>query len=408
MNDAFSQGISQSPYGQFGYGEQEYIGNARHMAMGGAGVSLVNAQSINIKNPASHGFNRQNVIFEAGFYGRFNSLRFENQGQTITNGNIQNLALLIPISPKNWTIALGLSPYSNANTRFNIVTPIIGNETINSSNFRKIDGGLNQIFLNNAFKITKGLSIGLGTSLILGTINRRNDGTVRLNDQFTYTTVNSKEVYRFIEFKPSVSYYTKINENTNFFCGATATFNQNIISRRQLIDEISNSSSGFGIYGDTIKSQTNNMKLPQFYNIGFGFDNSKKFMINVEYQYSDYSKYKSYSATNVFSTGHKLMIGSEYIPSFNAVRGYLKRVVYRGGLFIEQTPITIEQKRIYDMGLSTGFGLPMGKQNVGQLNFGFVFGQRGALDNSLIQENYIRFYVAMSLNDKWFIRYKID
>ena len=42
------------------------------------------------------------------------------------------------------------------------------------------------------------------------------------------------------------------------------------------------------------------------------------------------------------------------------------------------------------------------------LNMGFEFGKRGTIENNLVQENYFKFRLSLSLTDNWFIKMKID
>jgi opacity protein-like surface antigen len=415
INSAVGQGVSQTPYGQFGIGELETIGNTRHFGMGGAGVSLVSARATNIKNPATLGFNRGNVILDAGFYGKSNFLSLNGEKQSITNGNIQNLALLVPVSSKNYTFCVGINPYSNANTRFDSYSDINGDSTRVIYNKNIIEGGLNRIFFNQGIKLSKNLALGLGINYILGTINRTNEGYLYnkyplgiVANQSTYTTFTERELYRFVEFVPAVSYYTYLSENYILSLGATASFNQSFNTSRKYINQVNNLANTYKIYGDTVVQKNNNITLPQQYILGASFTKASKWLANVEYVYTDYSKFESFSSINPYTTGHKIMLGGEYIPSYNAIRGYLKRMVYRGGVYYEQLPIRINSNQIQDVGLSTGVGLPLGKQNAGYMDFSFQFGRRGAMVANTLQENYIRFYVGIVLNDKWFIRYKLD
>ena len=63
-------------------------------------------------------------------------------------------------------------------------------------------------------------------------------------------------------------------------------------------------------------------------------------------------------------------------------------------------------------GMTFGMGIPVRRSNVpgvvrvNTINTGLVIGRRGTTNNGLIQETYLNFYLGLTLNDKWFIKYK--
>jgi hypothetical protein len=42
------------------------------------------------------------------------------------------------------------------------------------------------------------------------------------------------------------------------------------------------------------------------------------------------------------------------------------------------------------------------------MNIGYEYGKRGTTNAGLIQENYSNITISLSLNDKWFLKRKID
>lgn len=419
----FAQGITQTPYSQFGYGDVETLVNARMVGTGGAGLASALPYQINFKNPAMAAYNRQFVIFEGGFYGQNLRLSTANGNQRILNGNIQYLSLLIPLSQKNWTVIAGIAPYSNANTRYRTEAKIDGlisstNEMVDSGyvfNSRFLEGGLNQVFITNAIKLPKGFSVGLQTSFILGTITRRNNGLLQniqggqLEIVNTTTQIKSSEIYRFLEFKPSIGYIRKLNEKNQIGFGATATFNRAMSARRELITNILSRSNGFSIYSDTVSQTKSDAVLPSEYSFGSTFTRFNKFNASIDYTYIDYSRYKSFAPVNIFTTGHKLNAGLEYVPRYDAIRGYLKRIAYRFGGYYYIMPYSINGTSINEYAATFGLGLPVGKSSgIGMLNLAFSLGQRGTTENNLVRENYFRFFVGLNINDKWFRKYKVD
>ncbi len=310
-------------------------------------------------------------------------------------------------------------PYSNANTRFTTNTPVNGIDSAYVLNRKTIDGGLNQVFITNAIKLPKGFSIGLTTSYVFGTITRRNEGALvhqesgAIESAPTKSVVRSKEQYKFIDFKLGLGYSKRINTKYGIGFGATASFNKALNAKRELMNTVNSNNltsgaTGYEVYNDTISQDKNNAQLPVEYGFGFNIERIGKWSFAVDYTYTDFSRYSSFDQVNVFGNAQKLSAGLEFVPKYDAMRGYLNRVVFRAGGYYTQTPFIVNNTRITDYAGTFGLGLPIGKGGVGMLNLGFVVGKRGTTSNGLIQENYFRFLVSMNINDRWFMRYKVD
>jgi len=62
---------------------------------------------------------------------------------------------------------------------------------------------------------------------------------------------------------------------------------------------------------------------------------------------------------------------------------------------------------ITDFGITFGLGLPA-IRGLSNMNIGFELGERGEKTSNLVKEQYINFHIGISLNDKWFVKRKIN
>jgi hypothetical protein len=430
-----AQGVTTSPYGQFGIGDLETQGSALNLAQGGTGIAMFNSNGINLLNAASTAYNNKNVMFDIGFYGQSVSLNASNKSQNIVNGNIQYLGFLFPISKKKWTISTGILPYSNANSSFLTKYSLVGKNQDTLFQYSNIAGGLNEIFLSNAIQLPKGFAIGLTTSLIIGNIDRKIGGITK-DSSFLPTTSTqdiTKESYRMVEFKPSIYYFRALKNNYNISFGATYSFGvdvgsfnnsfRNIVNipssaQSELFNflylnntstPISNFYNGNAVYTDTLSSNESlKSNMPSQLRLGVCLNKTSKWSVNLDYLYINSHNLKSIAASDIYSSGHKIAVGIEYLPKYNALRGYFKRVFYRAGGYYTVTPMTINATRITENGMSFGLGLPMGRGTGGMLNLSFLVGKRGTTENGLVSENFFRFSVGISISDLWFLKYKED
>ena len=82
-------------------------------------------------------------------------------------------------------------------------------------------------------------------------------------------------------------------------------------------------------------------------------------------------------------------------------------MVYRAGMRFENTGLKINNETINEFGISFGVGIPVGRV-FSNANLGFEVGQRGTTKQNLIQENFVKFQISLSLNDRWFEKRKFN
>mgnify|MGYP003848181469 CR=1 FL=1 len=78
------------------------------------------------------------------------------------------------------------------------------------------------------------------------------------------------------------------------------------------------------------------------------------------------------------------------------------------GGFYNQTPYSINNTQVVDMGVTAGFAFFIPK-TLSQFNFSFTYVNRGlTLSSSEIKEHYLRFTLGVNINDVWFLKHKVD
>lgn len=152
------------------------------------------------------------------------------------------------------------------------------------------------------------------------------------------------------------------------------------------------------------------MTLPSEVKFGFGIGESKKWLVGAQIisaSQGDLVNTYNESPRVSYENAMKYSIGGYFIPNYNSFTSYTKRIVYRAGLKYEQTGLVMDSESIKDRGVSVGFGLPV-TGSFSNVNLGFEFGKRGTTSGSLIEENYAKISIGLSLNDKWFVKRKFD
>ncbi|MFN5459789.1 MAG: hypothetical protein ACK5AY_07760 [Bacteroidota bacterium] len=106
-----------------------------------------------------------------------------------------------------------------------------------------------------------------------------------------------------------------------------------------------------------------------------------------------------------FSLGFQLSGDGQLKRSSNLLR---KKSMFRGGVFYNTGNIELKNTRIDEYGVSMGFGLPMGKWIWHHANISVEAGRWGTTTNNLVQSNFIKLYLGLTLNQKWFVKRVID
>ncbi|WP_133271175.1 hypothetical protein [Hymenobacter radiodurans] len=92
-------------------------------------------------------------------------------------------------------------------------------------------------------------------------------------------------------------------------------------------------------------------------------------------------------------------------------------MTYRAGISATQLPYRPEGQTLYDRAISWGFSLPVPSATpleAASMNLAFTYGQRGNTDinlanpNGNVREDYVRVQVGLTLNNRWFIKRRIE
>ncbi len=419
-----AQENSVSPYSKFGLGDMYPETYSRSLSFGGASLGLYDPLNINFSNPASYSALELST-FEVGFQAGKVEQKQLNPDITQENGSagLRYLAFGVPLTDW-WGSALGVQPYSFKG--YGITTNRIFNDSINITDRFTGSGGLNQVYWGNSFKVAKGLSLGVNTRFIFGKIEEVNyvlwDAT-----RFFNTKVEEEASIKGVYFDYGLQYRYDFENNTSLGIGLTYS------NSMSLNAEVGNFAYNFlgspgreTAYDSIVSSgiQNASIKLPSEFGVGFTYGKihpqilSYSWAVNADIEMFNGSEFENYDGSRTLNNSYKIQAGSYIIPRF-AFKGlsrdnsYLSAVEYRIGGFYEKTPYTLDGIDLMNYGITFGLGLPIrqkglgpGEVKVSTINTGVMLGRRGTTANGLIQESYLNFYIGVTLNDKWFIKYK--
>jgi hypothetical protein len=406
-----AQDGSVSPYSFFGIGDFRTSATVENQMMGGIGM-YADSIHINLQNPAAYGKLRLTVYSGGLSHERLtlNSASSEEKNQ-ITN--LDYLALGFNIG-KNLGLGFGVKPYTSVG--YNIISESVNVNGADVVNEYTGSGGLNKAYLSLGYQIMKDLSVGVTANFNFGRIESERAQAVEDVQFATFdnrtSRINGLDLNYALNYTPIIkekyTLYTSVRVNTKASLSSRNT--QNIGSfalvNNQPIEQIDVNLEAKGLKDTTID-------IPTTTTLGLGYGENKKWFLGAEYSFQKLSSYSNVFA-NVENLNYQdastIAFGGYFIPDYLSFSNYFNRVTYRAGVRMENTGMLINNTEINNFGITFGVGLPLSPAAGGfsNVNLGFEIGKRGTTDMMLIEENYFKINVGLSLNDRWFTKRKIN
>lgn len=400
---SFAQEGTSSPYSFYGIGDVRFKGTIESRSMAGIQVEQ-DSIHINLDNPASFS-NLKLTTFTVGGTYNLTTLKNESSSEKAKRTTFDYLAVGLPMGKLG--VGFGLVPYSSVGYKINSYTTAVGD--VSSRDYGS--GGMNKAFFAASYKLLPQLNFGASVDYNFGTIETTNLQFV--NGVSTGSRELNKADLSGVNFTFGAMYQAKLAKKLTLFSSLSYRFESKLASRNTRNIATISYSSGYDysiVQTEGDDSSRKNLTLPGELKFGLGIGESKKWLVGAQViSASKGDLENTYNAApNVsYEKAMKYSIGGYFIPNYGAFSGYFKRVVYRAGLKYEETGLVVNSESIKDKGFSLGLGLPI-TGSFSNVNFGFEFGKRGTTSAGLIQENYAKFSVGLSLNDRWFVKRKYD
>ncbi len=410
VSSLHGQTIVNSPLSYIGLGELYTPETPSNMMMGGIGVSNSNGIYSNQVNPALLARNLY-TMFEVGVNTELKNMQDYRQRQRSFGGNYQSFNLTVPVIPSRWTMSLGVRPFSTVNyeTRSFRRLNVLGVDSLLYS--YKGQGGVSKLTISNGFRIGKDLYLGLETGFLFGAVNR-NIGTQNLSDgQYYKIQLENQTNYSDFTFKAGAAYRKVLKDDIYLNVGATMDLS-NQLNAKSVKRFVTYDLGGLNIINsDTIKSPLSiTQQLPVSSRVGLSVERLAHWMVGVDYVRTDWSKVDNNLGRSLkLPVSEQISIGAEYTPDFESISNYFKRVTYRVGISSATTPYDFAGNGIYakDQSISLGLALPL-RNFLNYVNVSYQLGKRGNLADNLLEEQYHRLTVGLTLGDVWFRKVKID
>ena len=323
-------------------------------------------------------------------------------GKTAVFSNCGNFAVAIPMG--KLVSSFGLIPYSSVGyDTQNVVDDVTTRYTG--------QGGLNKAFLTFAYRVSPNFSLGVDTNYNFGNIENT-AFSEQVDIELGAREQNRSDLLGF-SFNFGARYKTMVSKNLQIQTAVAYTPETNFKaenSRQRATVFVLPSGSQVVREEIEVAVEDTDFTFPSQLSVGAGIGKPKTWFVGLEYVNQKISNLtnRTFELENItYTDATKYKIGGFYIPQYNSLTSYYKRIVYRAGIRLEETGINLNGQDINEFGISFGVGIPVGRL-FSNVNVGFEIGKRGTTDFGLIQENFFNTFISLSFNDRWFDKRYLD
>jgi hypothetical protein len=345
-----------------------------------------------------------------------NMTQLETDSKKFLNNRtgLSYMAFVFPVA-KWWGTSIGLRPFSSVGYKIYDQKTQDSIGTVNYS--YNGQGGINQIFWGNGFRIKK-LYFGANVSYLFGNLIYSSTDSFPGSSYYMNTKVLQTTTVNDLYYTFGMQYRQPLRKGWSVTLGATGSMRTNLNVKQTTFAATYETQYGIPVTRDTIinDSKAETISIPMMIGAGLVIKKSEKLLIGFDYSMQNWSSFNSFGEQGLLKNSQKMAIGIQYVPNKNAGKGesYFKKIFYRAGFRYADTYLDLRNTALKDYTITFGAGFPLRKIKVGEtysqsiVNVGIELGQRGTTDNQLIRERYMRVVVGFTLNDRWFIKRKYD
>ena len=389
-----------SPYSFYGLGELRFNQNIQNMGMGGLGIGYRSNRSINDVNPASYAaIDSMSFLFEGTLFSHFYQQETTTANQWGNYTTLGNLSFSTPAT--RWlSFGFGLKPFSSMGYK---IRDAAFDEQAGTMNFQyEGSGGINQTFVGAAITPFKGFSLGVNASYLFGALERN---TLAFSDT-AGVFVTSRVVNNHVSgwhFGMGTQYHMRLGEQGALTLGLIAGLDQEVsVENAEVLRRRMPGTARF----DTLSVsgiQTGTMLLPRYLGAGVYARFNNQWRAGVDFYRQNWADYRILDEDGGLINSHQVAAGVQYNPDVQTFSNIFSLIEYRAGMRYGQTYLNPNGHALDEFGISFGLGIPL-RRSLSTINIGFEMSQRGTTEHNLIQENFYRFNIGVSVYERWFMR----
>lgn len=392
-----AQSDFSSPYSIYGIGQENLNFFGGLTAMGNTGIAYKSQYTINQTNPASlTSIPENSFLYEVGFNNTFSTKKDSHTSQQDYDFNFTHLVMAFPVN-NYWRMSLGVVPYSKVSYQIDIVQPIEGGTDNYLTNVIG-SGGINKIFWGHGFKLKNNFSVGVEIDGLFGSISQ--EQWILLGTNSAY--LNDKSVYFSFGLNAGIQYSLNSLMGTKTTLGATVSLPTTLRAA-----EASTGAKANAIISTEFTQNADDFDLPLKLGVGISSQINKNLLLNVDYRKNYWNNINQSNNASSYRDQSIYGIGIEFKPS-SELTSYWNKVKYRAGANYDSGYLNISNQKIDTYSFSLGLGFPTSNNRFSStINLNYSYGKEGTTNRALMQENFHKLSINLSLLGNWFQKPKI-
>jgi len=380
--------------------------------MGGAGYALQTPYYINFKNSAAFAaFDSLSFIADLAFSVSNQQLKTNLQTQSGTFAQLDYIAIGLPVL-KIWRMSAGIMPYSDVG--YGIVDTYEKDTVFGKiTNTYKGTGGIQMLYWGNAFRVCKGLSVGMNLSYLYGTINTLSFAEYTVDNMFN-TMISNFRYLDGIYISGGIQYHTSVKETHNLSVGIVYENAMKVWSKenRMVLNYFNtyapNLSFDTVVFNIGKNAEKSTVKLPQLAGAGISYGFKDQLLATVDFTWQNWRKFSMSNTKDSLQDNFITAIGVQYVPNPLSSK-YYNKINFRLGARFSTGYFVVKNHPITEFAVSFGLGFPIRTlTSRSSVNVMFEYSRLGTLKNNLILQNYFKLSFNFILQEKWYQRRKLD
>jgi len=398
---AFAENFNvASPFSRYGYGDLQSASVGLARAMGGLGYGIRDGRVINPMNPASYSsIDSLTFMMNLGVSGTVNGI---NNGSTVNykfKGRVDYVNFQFPLY-KSLGLSFGLIPFSfvgyNYISQYAINDPSKKKSTTTVSQSFDGSGGFTQVYLGLSYDILNRVAIGVNGKYMFGEIN--NDRMVYFPNKALYYQTLQSSLLTASAFLCDIGlqYHQNIKRD-EIVIGASYSIKLPMGMRSQIVTVTQQS-----VYDNTCYD----FDFPTTIGVGASYRWRNNLLVGADFEWRDWSNARYYSVTDTLKSAFRVACGAEYVYKPGSKK-YFEAIRYRLGANLSESYFQINGNRYYEIAVTAGLGFPL-FSNLTTINVYFEYGHRGGLSTIGLVEDSFKFGLDISLNERWFVKRRLN
>lgn len=388
-----------SPYSRYGYGDLQSMSVGPAKSMGGLGYGIRDHRFINPMNPASYSsIDSLTFMMNLAISGTVNGISNGSEVYNQFRGMVDYVAFQFPIY-KFIGLSFGVLPFSCVGYKYSstdsIPDVVIPDSKTAVKQSYEGSGGFTQVYLGLSFDILNRVSVGVNGKYMFGEITHTRAASFPDKALF-----NSTSQYHYMNVSAflcdlGVLYHQPIKKD-ELVIGATYSFKLPMPMKSQITTVTNTVVDDYYDYG---------FDYPTTVGVGVSYKFLNIAVAGIDFEWRDWSNARYLNVTDTLKTTYRIAAGLEYVYKPGS-KFYGENLRYRLGFNYGKSYTQINGYRYDEFAITAGLGFPL-FNNLTMLNVFLEYGHRGNTNQVGLVEDYFKFGLDVSLNERWFVKRKL-